>query len=140
MAKIPPFDAQTTSYVSKKHRHQDYPRKIKRRKESFILSKSQYTPSKLWVDLSVNYVCKSLYPSCCMLLLELSLLVPLSVACAERLFSKMKLIKTRLRNKLLQVSLDPLIRISTEAPYEFSDTEYEFSVDELKRLNPKMIN
>ena len=75
-----------------------------------------------------------------MLLLELSFLVPLSVACAERLFSKMKLIKTRLRNKLLQVSLDPLIRISTEAPYEFSDTEYEFSVDELKRFNPKMIN
>ena len=140
MAKIPPFDAQKTSYVSQKHRHQDYPRKIKRGKESFILSKSQYTPSKPWVDLSVNYVCKSLYPSCCMLLLELSLLVPLSVACAERLFSKMKLIKTRLRNKLLQVSLDPLIRISTEAPYEFSDTEYEFSVDELKRLNPKMIN
>ena len=79
------------------------------------------------------------YPSC-MLLLELLFLFPLSVACVERVFSKMKLIKTRLRNKLLQVSLDPLIRISTEAPYEFSDTEYEFSVDELKRLNPKMIN
>ena len=50
----------------------------------------------------------------------------------------MKLIKTRLRNKLLQVLLDSLIHISTEVPDEFSDTEYEFFVDELKRLNPKM--
>ena len=69
---------------TKKHRHQDYPRKIKRGKESLRLSKSQYMPSKL---LSVNYVCKSLYPSC-MLLLELSLLFPLSVACIEKVFAR----------------------------------------------------
>ena len=50
----------------------------------------------------------------------------------------MKLIKTRLCNKLSQVSFDSLICISTEAPDEFSDTEYEFFVGELKRLNPKM--
>ena len=31
-----------------------------------------------------------------------------------------------------------MIHISTEAPDEFSDTEYEFFVDDLKRLNPKM--
>ena len=82
-------------------------------------------PSKLWADLSVNYVCTSLYPSC-MPLLELLLLFPLSVASVERVLSKMKLIKTRLRNKLPQVSLDSLIRISTEAPDEFSNTKYEF--------------
>ena len=73
-----------------------------------------------------------------MLLLELSLFFPLSVACVERVFSKIKLIKRRLRNKLSQVSLDSLICISAEAPDEFSDTEYEFFVDEFKRLNPKM--
>ena len=112
-------------------------KKSKENKESLRLSRSQYTPSKLWSDLNVDYVCKSLYPSC-MLLLELSLLFPLSVACVERVFSKMKLIKTRLRNKLSQVSLDSLIRISTEGPDEFTDNEYEFFVDELKRLNPKM--
>ena len=94
-------------------------------------------PSKLWVDLSVDYVSKSLYSSC-MLLLELSLLFLLSVAFVERVFSKMTLIKTRLHNKLSHVSLDSLIHISTEALDEFSDTEYEFFVDELKRLNPKM--
>ena len=111
--------------------------KSKENKESLRLSRSQYTPSKLWSDLNVDYVCKSLYPSC-MLLSELSLLFPLSVACVERVFSKMKLIKTRLCNKLSQVSLDSLIRISTEGPDEFTDNEYEFFVDELKRLNPKM--
>ena len=47
-------------------------------------------------------------------------------------------IKTRLCNKLSQVSFDSLICISTEAPDEFSDTEYEFFVGELKRMNPKM--
>ena len=51
----------------------------------------------------------------------------------------MKLIKTGLHNKLSQVSFDYLIRISTEAPDEFSDAKYEFLVDKLKRLNPKMI-
>ena len=58
--------------------------KSKEGKESLRLSKSQYMPSKL---LSVNYVCKSLYPSC-MLLLELSLLFPLSVACIEKVFAR----------------------------------------------------
>ena len=79
------------------------PEKSKESKKSLRLSKSQYMPSKLWVDLRVDYVCKLLYPSC-MLLLELSLLFPLSVACAERVFSKIKLIKTRLHNKHSQVS------------------------------------
>ena len=29
MAEVPPFDATTTSYISKKHQHQDYPPKMK---------------------------------------------------------------------------------------------------------------
>ena len=63
---------------------------------------------------------------------------PLSVSCVERLFSKMKLVKTRLRNQLSQVSLESLLRNSTESPTTFSDETYEFFVDELKRLNPQM--
>ena len=63
---------------------------------------------------------------------------PLSVACVERLFSKMKLIKTRLRNQLGQTTLDSLLRISTESPDAFQDDEFEFFANELKRLNPNM--
>ena len=37
-------------------------KKSKEGEESLRLSKSQYIPSKLWVDLSVDYECKSLYP------------------------------------------------------------------------------
>ena len=64
----------------------------------------------------------------------------ISVKCSMywKSFCKMKLIKTRLRNKLSQVLLDSLICISTEAPDEFSDTEYEFFVDKLQRLNSYM--
>ena len=61
--------------------------KSKEVKESLRLLKSQYVSSKFWVDLSVNYVCKSLYPSC-MLLLELLLLFLLSVARVERVFQR----------------------------------------------------
>ena len=39
-------------------------KKSKEGEESLRLSKSQYIPSKLWVDLSVDYECKSLYPYC----------------------------------------------------------------------------
>ena len=124
-------------YISKNINIKIICKKSKEGEEILRLTKSQYTPYKLWVDLSVDYVCKSLYRSC-MLLLELLLLFLLSLACVERVFSKIKLIKTRLCNKLLQVSLDSLIRISNEALDKFSDTEYEFFVDKLKRLNPKM--
>ena len=59
----------------------------------------------------------------------------LELSIVERLFSKMKLIKTRLRNQLSQVSLEFFY---TEAPDNFADEEYDFFADELKRLNPKM--
>ena len=54
---------------------------------------------------------------------------PLSVACVERLFYKMKLIKTRLRNQLGETTLDNLLRISTESPTGYDDDEYEYFVD-----------
>ena len=71
-------------------------------------------------------------------MLKLSLIFPLSVACAERLFSKMEFVKTRLRNQLGHLSLDSLLHISTEGLEKFQDDEYEFFVDELKRLNPNL--
>ena len=58
---------------------------IKRRKE--------YTPAAFFNDIFNDMLCYDLHPGC---MLTLSLMFPLSVACVERLFSKMKLIKTRL--------------------------------------------
>ena len=59
-----------------------------------------------------------------------------SVLCDKRLFSRMKLVKTRLQNQLSQVSLESLLRISKESPCNFPDDTYEFFVDELNQLNP----
>ena len=61
----------------------------------------------------------SVYPNCYKLFYYL-LLFLLSTACVERLFSKMKLIKTCLRN-LSQSTLENLLLIATEAPKDFHD-------------------
>ena len=104
---------------------------------SLIQQRKEYTPANLFNDISTDQICNDLHPGC-IYLLKLSLMFPLSVACVERSFSKMKLIKTRLRNQLGQSSLDSLLRISTESPQHFQDNEYELFVDELNRLNPKL--
>ena len=44
-----------------------------------------------------------------------------SAVCVERLFSKMRLIKTCLRSKLGQVKLDQLLPIGTDLPKEGFD-------------------
>jgi len=106
-------------------------------REALQNERKQYTPSKFWEDTNQDAVIQDLYPQC-MFLLELSIMFPLSVSCVERLFSRMKLVKTRLRHQLSQVSLESLLRISTESPCNFADDTYEFFVDELKRLNPHM--
>ena len=46
---------------------------------------------------------------------------PFSAVCVERLFSKMRLIKTCLRSKLGQVKLDQLLPIGTDLPKEGFD-------------------
>ena len=66
------------------------------------------------------------------------MIFPISVACVERLFSKMKLVKPRLRNNLKECTLDQLLMLSTEGPTEFTDSEFDFFVDELKEQNPNM--
>jgi len=101
-------------------------------------SRSNYSPLLLWNDCKHDEVAKELYPSC-MYLLHLLMIFPLSAACVERLFSKMKLLKTRLRNQLSQTSLESILRISTEAPIDgFSDSDYEHFVNELKKSNPRI--
>ena len=65
--------------------------------EKLVKEKKNYAPSKFYKDISHDKTCHDLYPGC-MHLLKLLLMFPLSVTCVERLFYKMKLIKTRLRN------------------------------------------
>ena len=63
------------------------------------------------------------------------LIFPLSTACVERFFSQMKLVKNRLQNQLPQVNLENLLFTATEATKTgFTDSEYDFFVDELKKI------
>ena len=92
---------------------------------------------KLYSTCLNDKACAIIFPNC-LKLLHLMLIFPLSTACVERFFSKMKLVKTRLRNQLSQVNLENLLFIATEAPKTgFTDSKYDFFVNELKK-NSKM--
>ena len=57
-----------------------------------------------------------------------------SAACVERLFLKMKLIKTCLRSKLGQVKLEQFLCIGRELLEEgFDDSIYKYFVDKWKK-------
>ena len=57
------------------------------------------------------------------------LTIPVSTASVERSFSKMKLIKTRLRNSLGEYSLSHLMKISIESPEKLTDGDLQEIVD-----------
>ena len=106
--------------------------------QELIKKRERYTPCDLWNDLKHDNVVKEIYPNC-IYLLHLLLIFPISIACVERLFSRMKLIKTRLRNQMKQATMDSILRSATETPSNgFTDEDFDFFVDELKRLNPNM--
>ena len=82
--------------------------------------RNSFSAKTLWDSFSDYDTVKELFPNV-MYLLYLLNIFPISVACVERLFSKMKLIKTCLRNKLAQVKLDQLLHIGTESPHNGFD-------------------
>ena len=83
---------------------------------------------KKWKSMTLS----SVYPNCYKLFYHL-LLFPLSTVCRERLFSKMKLIKTGLWNNLSQSTLENLLFIVMEAWKDFHNYHYKH-FNELKRL------
>ena len=93
-----------------------------------------FCASKTSLDAQLYSVCLN-EKACALKLLHLTLIFPLSTACVERFFSKMTLVKTRLRNQLSKVNLENLLFNAAEAPKTgFTDSEYDFFfVDELKK-------
>ena len=67
-------------------------------------------------------------------LLSILLCLPVSTASVERSFSAMKTIKTRLRNRLSDVTLSHLMRIAIEGP----DTLSDLDLDEIVNIWSKM--
>ena len=93
----------------------------------------EYIPAAFFNDVSNVHLCYDLHPGC-MYLLKLSMMFPLSVAFVERLFSKMKLIKTHLPNQLGQLSL--LLCISPEGPENFKMMHMNFLLMNSSNLIP----
>ena len=73
-------------------------------------------------------------------LVSIGLVLPVTTASVERSFSDMKLIKTRLRNRLGEDSLDRTLRISIEGPQQLSEDALEAILDNWKERKPRRIS
>ena len=85
----------------------------------------EYDTKCLWEDVKADTIMEEVYPNI-RVLLRLLMLFPLSAAVVERLFSKLKIVKNRLRNRLGDLTLSKLLTVCTESPKDgFSDQDYE---------------
>ena len=82
---------------------------------NFLIKKHEDTTSNQLEQLITNDMLKTMFPNLSQTA-SIGLTIPVSTASVERSFSKMKLIKTRLRNSLSEASLSQLMRITMEAP------------------------
>ena len=109
--------------------------KNEKERDTFRASETSFDTHKLYSTCLNDKACAIN----CWKLLHLMLIFHLSTACVERFFSKMKLVESRLRNQLSQVSLENLLLIAAEAPKTgFTDSKYDFFVNELKKNNMRM--
>ena len=98
----------------------------KNEKERLRASETSFDAHKLYSTYLNDKGCAIIFPNCLKPLHHM-LIFSLSTACVERFYSKMNLVKTRLRNQLSQVKLENLLLIATEAPKtRFTDSEYNF--------------
>ena len=83
----------------------------------------EYDTKCLWEDVKADTIMEEVYPNI-RVLLRLLMLFPLSAAVVERLFSKLKIVKNRLRNRLGDLTLSKLLTVCTELPKDgFSDQD-----------------
>ena len=64
---------------------------------------------------------------------NICLTIPVATASVKRNFSQLKMIKTRLRNRLDEKYLSHLMKISIESPEKISDSDLENIVDAWNR-------
>ena len=71
-------------------------------------------------------------------LLDIVLALPLGTASVERSFSQMKLVKTRLRNRISDNNLAKLMRIAIEGP-ELTSVDVEAILNIFKEKNHRIL-
>ena len=81
---------------------------------------SNISMDKVFSNLLTNDTIGAAFPNL-VTLASLAVILPVTTASVERSFSDMKLIKTRLRNRLGEESLDQTMRICIEGPNPLND-------------------
>ena len=89
------------------------------------------------VEDLVNENLNPVYPqlSC---LANLALVIPINTSDCECAFSTMKRVKTRIRNRLISVTLDALLRISIEGP-SLDEFDFESAVNKWSSITNRKI-
>ena len=87
--------------------------------------KSTKSPSlqDVMVEMEISGAYKEIFPEM-LKLLDILLSLPVGTASVERSFSQMKLVKTRLRNRITDDNLARLMRIAIEGP-ELTAIDFE---------------
>ena len=81
-----------------------------------LTKKSQLSSQKATIEyLCTNVLAQQVYPRLSRFA-KLCRVIPIHTASVERTFSQLKFIKTRIRNRMNERSLDALLRIAIEAP------------------------
>ena len=89
-------------------------------------------------ELVTNDMLKTMFPSL-NTLANVCLSIPVGTASVERSFSEMKMIKTRLRNRIGESSLSHLMKIAIESPEKLCEMELENIVDVWNRKNRRVV-
>ena len=79
-------------------------------------------------ELTTNSMLIAMFPNLSVIA-NICLSIPVGTASVERNFSQTKMIKTRLRNRLGEMSLSLLIKIVIESPQKMSDRDLEEVID-----------
>ena len=89
-------------------------------------------------ELARNDMLVTMFPNLSALS-NVCLSIPVATASVERSFSQMKLIKTRLRNRIGEKSLSYLMKIAIESPAKLTDEDLENIIDVWKRQPRRII-
>ena len=73
-------------------------------------------------------------------LAPLQLVLPVTTATVERSFSDMRQVKTRLRSRLGENTLDQAMRVCIEGPPTLSEDELDTNVTHWKNMKPRRLS
>lgn len=114
-------------------------RALYKERELIVRSKKQSTPSmqEVFQSMQTTDAYKGIFPQT-FTLLNILLAMPVGTATVERSFSQMKMVKTRLRNRLSDCNLSRLMKIAVEGP-ELNDVPFEEILAVFKEKNRRIL-